>query len=217
MVQERGEQPATSLRGHSEPSGCHPPSGAWGCESCSVSSPQAVPRPCRPATPRPMLGRADKTVLGARSSRDWWINLGTALPCPASPGRPPSSAGGTTAALGAWSVPPSPADPGTPACSRLGIGPLSRGGAVTGAGEKGQVVPPTSTCQSQVVPRATTPAGLSSHAALHSCPDHHLHVTEWVKRPTQGRPSGCEQSGALEPACLSPGYGKARPLPLTFD
>lgn len=75
-----------------------------------MSSPQAASRPCRPATP-PCWAEQIRTCSRARSSRDWWINLGTALPWPASPGLPRGSARETTAPLGAQSVlkPPTPA------------------------------------------------------------------------------------------------------------
>lgn len=78
----RSGQPATNCRDTQSPPGCHPPGGAWGCRPCSVSSPQAASRPCQPATSPPCWAGLIRTCSTARSPHDWWINLGTALPCP---------------------------------------------------------------------------------------------------------------------------------------
>lgn len=75
-----GHQAAGTLRAVS---GCHPPGGAWGCRASSVSSPQAVSRPSRPGgPPSPFWAGQIRTCSRARIPPDWWINLGTALPCP---------------------------------------------------------------------------------------------------------------------------------------
>lgn len=114
-------QPTGTLR---DLSGCRPPGGAPGCVQFPGGVPprQAQPPPLPPPSAPCWAGQIRSSR--ARSLRDWWINLGTALPCPQPLWQTQKVAGETAAPLGTQSGCETPlCKPGTPECLQA----LSRG------------------------------------------------------------------------------------------